>query len=1385
MNIMTNLDALNASRYQGINSTNFKKSTEKLSSGYKINRAADGAAELGISEKMKWQVRGLNRSVTNAAEGANFIQTGDGSMNEIHAMLQRMRELSVQSLNDTNTPADRAALAAEFNELQSEIDRINNSTYFNTQPVFQEHEDSFYQIAGNRYWSANQLHTITAPRNDLIINLPDGYDYDPKQYSINVPSGTYTTQELIDEIDDAFNAMNNPENPGFILEFDQYGYCNLNFESAEGDITKIQSVDGTLAYLIYDCMTGSPRPDITGTTIIGNDPANHDKGITIENGRNDTFSFYLENGDEFVTIDLLDDKNGPDKITYTLKELTEAINIQLKDNTATKNLDLEAVITENDKGEEVLQLKGSGLAGVTGLKGNMFNIEHYDKVYNGSFYDNISSGQSGELTGILRGAAQHSVSTAPIKIIEDYNDNLKLELSYIDPDGNPASSTFEIKLNTGDRSAQSIVNELTEKFKTTMVPEGIDPPDGPLSDYLTARFDNNRIILETKQSGNDCKIADASDTPVAKATFNALFKTTTYTEPKEPDVDHGSDLSPASVTGQPVLTGPIEFAPGLSESERTLYITANGKRYTVTIPVPLYPDPDNPVGPSFADIGALCSFLNNPDNYKQPTPTSALPFTFDPNNNPLCIIANDETDETVTSLSVSSPLYDPIYYQESAIYKLFYDKKPIANDPGFTITGEEYYGQGNSTHDRIQMGSFTINHAIVTDPAGNINISDSNNYLNFTVQDRNGIKKNEYIYIEPGNYNVQSLVDKIKDQLAYKELPLTFGLNNNGEVMITTVPTGYTGTTIVSTPSSITENSAWQIFTGTTDKPMPPIESRYNDGSPTKITGVNDFRLYGSFPPPNPNDPVAIDSENGTFRINFKDGTHADISLDPGSYYISNNISSNDPKNLVVALQKKIDAATAPVQNKIKVGATANGCLTLTYYNGNGRNANGPDSFTIAKDCKFYTDILGQPQKTQTKEPTIRDGYYNFDDKAYIVGRAEIAGKDVEIIKDVNDTFTVDLNYVPSADSKLAGFSPLSLSVVLPEGTWSNEDLKKFIEEDFNGKLQKYCESWSEQLKDAYQKLYPDNDVNKLHLDFDLDVSVNFGKDYGTKIEGFELSKVLSLQLNVSGKAPAGSYTLDGVRGSAAYSIFYSTTEKMAFSYAVGSKDISDGIQFEPGKNTFEFTMDGQDYKYTFPENAYYTANQFIDVMNERFTNGDDNGNKINLKAKLENGNFKMLYQGFGDHKITNIHGSAKGLIFYKEDERDDLDPYILQVGALGQQGLELNRFRVNTASLGINSVTISRAKYAEKALDRLDRAIDLLSSRRSTYGALQNRIDFIKSNNTNTSQNIQASESKLRDANMAAEMIDHIKNRLITQASEAVLAQANQLPNRIMNLLF
>lgn len=135
MRIQHNISALNTHRNLSFNNTQASKNLEKLSSGYKINRAGDDAAGLAISEKMRGQIRGLDMATKNAQDSISLIQTAEGALNETHAILQRMRELAVQSANDTNVTSDRGDLQKEINALSEEITRIANNTEFNTQKL--------------------------------------------------------------------------------------------------------------------------------------------------------------------------------------------------------------------------------------------------------------------------------------------------------------------------------------------------------------------------------------------------------------------------------------------------------------------------------------------------------------------------------------------------------------------------------------------------------------------------------------------------------------------------------------------------------------------------------------------------------------------------------------------------------------------------------------------------------------------------------------------------------------------------------------------------------------------------------------------------------------------------------------------------------------------------------------------------------------------------------------------------------------------------------------------------------------------------------------------------------------------------------------------------
>ena len=189
MVVQHNLSAMNANRMLNVTTSAQSKSTEKLSSGYKINRAADDAAGLSISEKMRKQIKGLTQASSNAQDGVSAVQTAEGALTEVHSMLQRMNELAVQSSNGTNSQTDRKAIQDEIDQLTSEIDRVSETTKFNETYLLKgdaTKTDTAYFME-SKYNCADEIYvegskTKITDSNELAKAIKDGKKIYKKAY---------------------------------------------------------------------------------------------------------------------------------------------------------------------------------------------------------------------------------------------------------------------------------------------------------------------------------------------------------------------------------------------------------------------------------------------------------------------------------------------------------------------------------------------------------------------------------------------------------------------------------------------------------------------------------------------------------------------------------------------------------------------------------------------------------------------------------------------------------------------------------------------------------------------------------------------------------------------------------------------------------------------------------------------------------------------------------------------------------------------------------------------------------------------------------------------------------------------------------------------------
>ena len=187
MVVQHNLSAMNANRMLGVTTGQQAKSSEKLSSGYRINRAADDAAGLSISEKMRSQIRGLNKASDNAQDGISLIQVAEGALNETHSILQRMNELATQAANDTNTTLDRTAIQAEITQLKEEVDRIQSTTQFNSMNL----------LDGSFTGKKLQVGALSGQTIDISISAMNSQNLKVNSLTVTTQTGASTAMDNI------------------------------------------------------------------------------------------------------------------------------------------------------------------------------------------------------------------------------------------------------------------------------------------------------------------------------------------------------------------------------------------------------------------------------------------------------------------------------------------------------------------------------------------------------------------------------------------------------------------------------------------------------------------------------------------------------------------------------------------------------------------------------------------------------------------------------------------------------------------------------------------------------------------------------------------------------------------------------------------------------------------------------------------------------------------------------------------------------------------------------------------------------------------------------------------------------------------------------------
>ncbi len=543
--VNSNIPALNAANHLKTNAELKAKSTEKLSSGYQIGKAADNPAGLAISEKMRTMIKGLDRGTKNMEDGASWVQTGDGALDDAHAILHRMTELTIQSLNDTNTDLDRMALEKEFEALQSELDRIGNTTTFNDMPIFETHESPYYQYEGNIHWDPQQIHSITAGSNDLSITYQVDSASKAETKTITVPPGEYTTQELIDEIENALGPWK-PGETNLVVELTPEGTCNVNLECGEN----IEMVSGGLSYLLNQIYRGGNFGALIGTTIFPDEFSR----LEVVNGQNNFMSFQIENfsgNSQPMSIDIPDGE-------YTRSEIIDILNQQLQGTS----------VTAEPWGTGIKLSSEDAI--VTGFKGNMFKIDGKEPIYNSVFYDNVKYGSVSQSSAVFTGGCVLPTDTRDEEhsryVIDDSNRTLVLH-------ANNSPSPVTIDISPGTYTAE----EMRDKLNTLFGLSGLQ---------LTAAVVSANGF-KGLSIGSDIKgfLSAVQPDPSCSA-YETLFvkrKYNQYGTPVRPDNETNADKE-ATFTGSKNLNGlytaPLIVTAGVNDA---FSLTINDTEYTIRL----------------------------------------------------------------------------------------------------------------------------------------------------------------------------------------------------------------------------------------------------------------------------------------------------------------------------------------------------------------------------------------------------------------------------------------------------------------------------------------------------------------------------------------------------------------------------------------------------------------------------------------------------------------------------------------------------------------------------------------------------------------------------------------------------------------------------------
>ncbi|MCI7349525.1 MAG: hypothetical protein MSH60_02085 [Ruminococcus sp.] len=593
------------------NTTKLQKSIEKLASGYRINNAADDAAGLAMSEKMRTIIAGLQQGVKNIDDGISYLHSQDGSAQEIHNILHRLEQLAVQAANGTYTDVDRDAIDCEYQQLIDEIGHITDTHNFNELPLFEKHMKSYGLNEGTVVH--DKPIEISGSNTPAVI----GYTIDGKQqeFTIDIPYGTYDAGELADMIDTILFE----KAPNLIIGLNEQNQFTMQTEPG-----RLDYIGGPGASLFYDSTIGSADGHLLGVTMFTTDQAR----LEIVSGGNDVMSFRLGEDDTVHSITL-------DPGRYTRLELVDHINSKLEASGIPGNV--HAVAETNKEGGKIIGLASTET--ITGLTGNFLKMDNMTSP----IYDIANYGYTDNKASVLSGK---KIILSNTEIVRGRNDYFTLDLKWYADDGSQDSRRVTVKL-LDDGENEKVYGSPTDI--TARINEQLDGLP------FTAEINPSGCIeIKSEQFGDKCSVDLVESAAPSKYMVYDLFDSGTLTK-LNPSVTT-SRFQAAYLTSKKELDTSIVIPP--DENELVFNITADGgnKKLNITIPAGTY------------GASALEAVLNNEIAASAPDLAGKLEFTVGKNIT-LSAVKYDGADISGITASSSASGYDRliggVYYSNS------------------------------------------------------------------------------------------------------------------------------------------------------------------------------------------------------------------------------------------------------------------------------------------------------------------------------------------------------------------------------------------------------------------------------------------------------------------------------------------------------------------------------------------------------------------------------------------------------------------------------------------------------------------------------------------------------------------------------------------------